>query len=223
MTAPRPLRLAILVSGRGSNMAAIARACAAHTIDAQVASVVADRSDAAGLEAAHALGIDAFAVLPAAHASRAQFEAALAARLDACKPDLVILAGFMRILGDAFVAHYRGRMLNIHPSLLPKYKGLHTHRRALAAGDTVHGCSVHYVTEELDGGPVVLQGRLRIAPGEDEQQLSARVQALEHILYPRTIGWIAAGRLAWRDDGAWLDGKPLTAPITEDFDGPATD
>ncbi|HNR22708.1 MAG TPA: phosphoribosylglycinamide formyltransferase [Steroidobacteraceae bacterium] len=222
MTAPPPLRLAILISGRGSNMAAIARACATRTINARVACVGTDRADAAGLDTARALGIDAFAVLPAAYASRPEFETALAARLDECRPDLVVLAGFMRILGDAFVARYRGRMLNIHPSLLPKYKGLHTHRRALAAGDPMHGCSVHFVTEELDGGPVVLQGRLRVAPGEDEQRLSARVQALEHIVYPRAIGWIAAGRLAWRDDRVWLDDKLLTAPITEDFDGPAT-
>lgn len=223
MSAPPPLRLAILISGRGSNMAAIARACAAGAINARVACVGADRADAAGLGLARSLGIETFTVLPAEHGSRAGFDAALAARLDACKPDLVVLAGFMRILGDGFVAGLRGRMLNIHPSLLPKHKGLHTHRRALAAGDTLHGCSVHYVTEELDGGPVVLQGRLRIAAGEDEARLSARVQALEHILYPRAIGWIAAGRLAWHDDRVWLDGKWLTAPITEDFDAPAND
>src|SRR5690606_8650213 len=136
---------------------------------------------------------------PAAHASRPEFETALAARLDECRPDLVVLAGFMRILGDAFVARYRGRMLNIHPSLLPKYKGLHTHRRALAAGDPMHGCSVHFVTEELDGGPVVLQGRLRVASGEDEEQPSAPIQAMEHILYPRTIGSSAGGRLVCRE------------------------
>mgnify|MGYP001025845201 CR=1 FL=1 len=213
-----PLRLAILISGRGSNMLAIARACAAGAIDAQVAGVIADRADAAGLAAARGLGLEAFALPARDFASRAAFEAALGTRLDALRPELVILAGFMRILGAGFVARYPGRMLNIHPSLLPAYRGLHTHRRVLEAGERLHGCSVHYVTEELDGGPVVLQGRLTVRADEDEQALSARVQAIEHNLYPRAIGWIATGRLAWRDERAWLDGRPLAAPIVEDFD-----
>lgn len=213
-----PLALAILISGRGSNMVAIARSCAAHAIDATVVCVASDREGATGLAAARALGIDTAALSPAAYGTRDAFESALAERLEAAKPDLVILAGFMRILGSRFVARYRGRMLNIHPSLLPKFKGLHTHRRALEAGESVHGCSVHYVTDELDGGPVVLQGRIGVRPDDDEKALSARVQAVEHILYPRSIAWIAAGRLAWRDDRPWLDGRALTAPVVEDFD-----
>jgi len=218
MTQLPPLRLAILISGRGSNMAAIARACASGAIAARVVGVATDRAEAPGLAAARELGLDSFALPSRDFAVRADYDAALAARLDVLQPDLVILAGFMRILGDAFVAHYRGRMLNIHPSLLPKYTGLHTHRRVLEAGDRAHGCSVHYVTEELDGGPVVLQGRIRVRAGDDERSLSARVQAIEHIVYPRVIGWIAAGRLAWRDARVWMDGRALADPIVEDFD-----
>ncbi len=215
---PRPLALAILISGRGSNMAAIARRCAAQEIDATVACVASDRADAPGLATARALGIETAALAPAAYGTRDAFESALGERLDAVRPDLVILAGFMRILGGGFVARYHGRMLNIHPSLLPKFKGLHTHRRALEAGEIAHGCSVHYVTEELDGGPVVLQGQIGVRAGDDEPSLSARVQAIEHILYPRAIGWIASGRLAWRNDRPWLDGHALTTPVVEDFD-----
>ncbi|MGE0582255.1 MAG: phosphoribosylglycinamide formyltransferase [Steroidobacteraceae bacterium] len=216
---PHRPSLAILISGRGSNMLAIAGACARGDIDARVACVASDRPDAAGLGAASALGIETFALALSAHGSREAFEDALGERLDAARPDLVVLAGFMRILGPRFVARYRGRMLNIHPSLLPKFKGLHTHRRALEAREALHGCSIHYVTDELDGGPVVLQGRIRIRAGEDEASLSARVQAIEHILYPRAIGWIAAGRLGWRDGRPWLDGRGLDTPVVEDFDG----
>ena len=218
-----PLSLAILISGRGSNMAAIARSCAAHEIHATIACVGSDRVGAPGLDIARALGIDAFSLAPAAFDARAAWEEALVERLDAARPQLVVLAGFMRILGSGFVAHYRGRMLNIHPSLLPHYKGLHTHRRVLEAGDTHHGCSVHFVTEELDGGPVVAQGRVPVFADDDEQGPSARVQAVEHILYPRTIGWIASGRLAWRDGAPWFDGRPLAAPVVEDFDAPDRD
>ena len=137
--------------------------------------------------------------------------------LDASRPDLVVLAGFMRVLSERFVARYAGRMLNIHPSLLPRYRGLHTHRRVLEAGDREHGASVHFVTAELDGGPIALQSRVPVAPADTEASLSARVQATEHIIYPRVIGWIADGRLVARGDRAWLDGKPLEAPIVEEF------
>jgi phosphoribosylglycinamide formyltransferase-1 len=218
LTRPAPLAIAVLISGRGSNMLAIAQACARGGLGARIACVGSDRNGAPGLGAATALGLETFALTPAAFGSREAFEVALGERLDASRPDLVVLAGFMRILGPRFVAHFRGRMLNIHPSLLPKFKGLHTHRRALEAGETAHGCSIHYVTDELDGGPVVLQGRVPVRAGDDEASLSARVQAVEHILYPRAIGWIAAGRLAWRDERPHLDGRALTAPVVEDFD-----
>jgi phosphoribosylglycinamide formyltransferase-1 len=128
----------------------------------------------------------------------------------------VALAGFMRILDGRFVRRWQGRLLNIHPSLLPAWRGLHTHDRVLAAGERLHGCTVHFVTEELDAGPAVIQGRLAVRPGEDATALSARVQQLEHIIYPRALGWLAAGRLAWRDGSPWLDGRPLHSPVIEE-------
>ncbi|HKT71377.1 MAG TPA: phosphoribosylglycinamide formyltransferase [Steroidobacteraceae bacterium] len=214
---PASLRLVILISGRGSNMAAIARACGDGSIHARVAVVICDRPAVAGVPLARDLGLEAHVVPYRASPDRAAFEAALGETIDAYTPDLVILAGFMRILTPAFVARYAGRMLNIHPSLLPRYPGLHTHRRVLEAGDREHGSSVHYVTAELDGGPVVLQSRITVRTGEPEAQLSARVQATEYIIYPRVIGWIATGRLAWRNDRPWLDGQPLAAPVVEDL------
>lgn len=221
MTPGRRLRLAILISGRGSNMAAIARACEGE-INAEIAVVIADRDGAGGLELARSMGLATEIVRATAFADRAGFDTQLAARIDAYEPDVIALAGFMRILGDAFVRRYRGRLLNIHPSLLPKYKGLHTHRRVIEAGDAHHGCSVHYVTEELDGGPVVAQARVRVRAGESETALSARVQAAEHRIYPRVIGWIAERRLAWGGDGPRLDGAQLTTPLVEEYDADGT-
>jgi phosphoribosylglycinamide formyltransferase 1 len=212
-----PLRLAILISGRGSNMVAIARACAEGQINARVAVVLSERTGVAGLDAARALGIEARVVAWQGNSDRLQFERELGAALAAAQPDLIVLAGFMRILSQQFVESRAGRILNIHPSLLPKYRGLHTHRRVLEAGDRVHGASVHFVTAELDGGPLILQSRVAVRAGDAEDTLSARVQATEHIIYPRVIGWLADGRLAWRDDQPWLDGKPLAAPVVEDF------
>jgi phosphoribosylglycinamide formyltransferase 1 len=212
-----PLRLAILISGRGSNMVAIARACAEGRINARVAVVLSERPGVAGLEAARARGIEAGVVPWPGNAERPRFERDLEAALAAAQPDLIVLAGFMRILSQQFVESRPGRILNIHPSLLPKYRGLHTHRRVLEAGDQVHGASVHFVTAELDGGPLILQSRVAVRAGDTEDTLSARVQATEHIIYPRVIGWLADGRLEWRDDRPWLDGKPLAAPVVEDF------
>jgi phosphoribosylglycinamide formyltransferase-1 len=217
VTGRDPLRLAILISGRGSNMAAIARACAADRINARVAVVLSERPGVAGLDTARALGIEARTVAWRGNAERTQFEGDLDAALTAARPDIVVLAGFMRILSQQFVAARAGRILNIHPSLLPDYRGLHTHRRVLEAGDRVHGASVHFVTAELDGGPLILQSRVAVRPGDTEDTLSARVQATEHTIYPQAIGWLADGRLAWRDERPWLDGKPLDAPIVEDF------
>lgn len=209
-----PLPLAIVISGRGSNMLAIAHACRAGQVDARVVRVIADRDTAAGLVAAGQLGLPT-AVLTAAPGDRSGFESALAQDLDASGAELIVLAGFMKILSASFVARYTGRLLNIHPSLLPHYKGLHTHRRALEEGATDHGASVHFVTAELDGGPVILQSSLRVVPGETEQALSARVQRLEHRIYPQVVGWIASGRLVWRDGAPWLDGAPLTRPVLQ--------
>jgi phosphoribosylglycinamide formyltransferase-1 len=212
-----PLRLAILISGRGSNMAAIAGACAEGRINARVSLVLSERAGVAGLDTARALGIETRAVDWPGATEREQFEHDLDAALAAVRPDIIVLAGFMRILSQRFVESRAGRILNIHPSLLPNYRGLHTHRRVLEAGDRVHGASVHFVTAELDGGPVILQSRVAVRPGDAEDALSARVQATEHIIYPRVIGWLADGRLAWRAGGPWLDGKPLAAPVVEDF------
>ncbi|HVS78150.1 MAG TPA: phosphoribosylglycinamide formyltransferase [Steroidobacteraceae bacterium] len=217
MSGKDPLRLAILISGRGSNMAAIAKACAEGRIAARVALVVSDNPRAAGLETARALGIETCTVAWPGAQDRQEFEHGLDQALEAASPDLIVLAGFMRILSGPFVEARAGRVLNIHPSLLPRYRGLHTHRRVLEAGDRVHGASVHFVTAELDGGPVILQSRVAVLPGDGEDALSARVQATEHIIYPRVIGWVADGRLAWRGGRPWLDGKPLDAPVVEDF------
>lgn len=217
MTGKDPLRLAVLISGRGSNMTAIARACAEGRIGARVALVLSENPLAAGLESAGALGIETRTVAWPGAQNRQEFERGLDEALAAARPDVIVLAGFMRILSGQFVEARAGRILNIHPSLLPNYRGLHTHRRVLEAGDRVHGASVHFVTAELDGGPVILQSRVAVLPGDTEESLSARVQATEHIIYPRVIGWLADGRLAWRDGRPWLDGKPLDTPVVEDF------
>lgn len=215
MMAATELGLAILISGRGSNMTALARACQAGTLAARVAVVIADREGAGGLAAARELGL-ATETVPHAGDTMA-FERALEAAIERYRPGALALAGFMRVLSASFVARHLGRIFNIHPSLLPKYRGLHTHRRVLEAHDTEHGASVHFVTPELDAGPVVLQSRLKVRAGETEASLAARVLATEHVIYPRTLGWFAAGRLVWRDDAAWLDGRRLEAPIVEDF------
>jgi len=197
--ARRPI--VILISGRGSNMLAlIERSCAADS-PYRVAAVLSDNADAPGLRAARDLGIATEAIAPAAGEGRAAYDRRLAATIARHSPVLVVLAGFMRIL------------LNIHPSLLPKYPGLHTHRRVLAAGEKEHGATVHFVTAALDAGPAVIQARLTILPSEDEAHLAARVQTLEHEIYPRAVRWFAEGRLSCHDGKAWLDGTALEAPV----------
>ena len=214
MTAPIPLlRVVVLVSGRGSNLRAIAARAAAGELAVRIEAVVSDRADAGALEWARARGIVTSVLSPRDFADREAYGRALGDIVESHAPQLVVLAGFMRILSDEFVLRFSGRMLNIHPSLLPRYAGLHTHRRALESGDREHGASVHFVTPELDGGPVVLQARVPIVAGDDEDSLAARVLREEHVIYPRCIGWFAAGRLAFRDGAAWLDGKRLDAPV----------
>jgi phosphoribosylglycinamide formyltransferase-1 len=208
-----PLTLAVVISGRGSNMLAIARACAAGKVPARVNCVIADRPTAGGIAIARELGLATRIVDYRGYSERSAFEAALRTAIDASGAELVVLAGFMRILSPAFTAHYAGRLLNIHPSLLPAYKGLHTHRRVLEAGDPAHGVTVHFVTGELDGGPLILQVRVPVLPGDTVDSVSARVQQQEHIIYPEVISWIATGRLRWLPAGPQLDGQPLTAPI----------
>jgi phosphoribosylglycinamide formyltransferase-1 len=212
-----PLQLAILISGRGSNMAAVARACSDAEINARVGVVIADRPGAMGLTVARDLGIEALTVPWQGAAGRAEFERTLSEAIDSRHVDVVVLAGFMRILSPEFTRHYAGRMLNIHPSLLPKYTGLHTHRRVLEAKDAEHGASVHFVTAELDGGPVVLQSKVPVHSGDTEEQLAARVLATEHVIYCRAIGMMADGRLAWDEGRLRLDGKLLDAPLVEKF------
>lgn len=208
-----PLGLAVIISGRGSNMLAIARACQAGLVNARVLRVIADRESAGGIPAAQALGL-ATQVIPAkSFPDKQAFETALAEAIDASGATLVVLAGFMRILSAEFTARYAGRLLNIHPSLLPAYKGLHTHERVLAAGESSHGVTVHYVTAELDGGPLLLQARIAVRPNDTADTLATRVQQREHIIYPRVISWIAAGRLQWRNGEPWLDGTALRQPV----------
>jgi phosphoribosylglycinamide formyltransferase-1 len=209
-------RIVILISGRGSNMEAIVQRCAAEGWPARVAAVVSNRADAKGLEFAAAQGIATAVVDHRAFASREAFDDALAQTIDAFTADVVVLAGFMRILDGGFVRRWAGRLLNIHPSLLPAYRGLHTHRRVLEAGERPHGCTVHYVVEELDAGPVIIQGRLAVRPGEDETALSARVQRLEHSIYARAGGWIADGGVAWRGGTPFMDDEPLTPALVEE-------
>ncbi len=213
-----PLRIAVLISGRGSNMLAIADACAAQRIRAQVVAVIADSPNAAGLDAARARGIPTHHLTAKSYADRCEFDTDLSKLIDSHQPGVVVLAGFMRILGEAFVAARVGALLNIHPSLLPIYPGLHTHRRALAERTVQHGATVHYVTKELDGGPAVLQGRLKVRPDDTETTLSARVNAIEHIIYPRVLDWLASGRLVCPNGAPMLDGNPLHSPLLEDFD-----
>lgn len=198
-------------------MATIARDCLEKRISATVNVVIGDRPAAGGIATARALGIETHVISWQAAADRAAFELTLGRCIDEKNPDLVALAGFMRVLSGPFVERYAGRMLNIHPSLLPKYTGLHTHRRALAAGDNAHGATVHYVTPELDGGPLILQSRVPVEVGDTEATLAARVQATEHVIYPRVIGWISDGRLEWNGGHPMLDGKPLKEPIVEHF------
>jgi len=206
------LPLAILISGRGNNMLAIAQACITGAVRARIVTVIADRPSAAGIAAARGLQLPVTVLSHADYAERSRFEAALAAAIDASGAQLVVLAGFMRILSSGFTRRYTGRLLNIHPSLLPDYAGLDTHRRVLAAGEIQHGVSVHYVNDQLDGGPVVRQARIRVHADDTVDSLSARIHRQEHIIYPQVIGWIADGRLQWRDGAPWFDGRPLLQP-----------
>jgi phosphoribosylglycinamide formyltransferase-1 len=215
------LPVAVVISGRGSNMEAIARAAQLGDSRYRVARVIADRPEAGGLARAAALGIPTAVVPVKSFAHRADFEGALHAEILASGAELVALAGFMRILSPQFVGLLEGRLLNIHPSLLPKYKGLDTHARVLAARDTHHGASVHFVTPELDGGPVVMQGRLEVRAGDTVESISARVHALEHIIYPHVCALIAAGRVEWRRGTVYFDGEPLAAPLIEENDAAA--
>lgn len=204
-------KIVVLVSGQGSNLQALIDACQQGRIAANIVAVFSNNAQAYGLQRAAEAGITAQALDAKAYTDREAFDAALAQAIDQHQPDLVVLAGYMRILSNAFVQRYAGRMLNIHPSLLPKYPGLHTHRQAIDNGDTEHGTSVHFVTEQLDGGPVILQAKVPIFPGDEEDEVIERVQTQEHTIYPLVVSWFVEGRLAMRDNAAWLDGERLPA------------
>jgi len=192
-------RIVILISGRGTNMEAIVQACAAEGWPARVAAVISNRPDAAGLAFARERGIATVAVDHKLFLQREAFDAALAAAIDGFRPDVLVLAGFMRILGDGFVQRFAGRMVNVHPSLLPAFTGLHTHRRAIEAGCKAAGATVHFVTPALDHGPIIAQAVVPVLPGDSEATLAARVLEREHLMYPRAVRWLVQDLL--RVDG----------------------
>jgi phosphoribosylglycinamide formyltransferase-1 len=213
LTAASPRSAAVLVSGSGSNLQALIDATRDGRLALDIVVVASNRPDAKALERAQRAGVATECVVSADFKSRAAFDDALANVLQPYQPDFLLLAGFMRILTPAFVRRYTGRTLNIHPSLLPNYPGLDTHRRVLDAGDPWHGCTVHFVTDRLDGGPPIIQGRVPVLPGDDAEQLAARVLAVEHRIYPQAAEMLASGRLEWRAGKVWLDGQPLLTPL----------
>ncbi len=211
------VRLAILISGRGRNLRALIAAVQDGRIDAEIAAVISNCRNAEGLAFARKAGLVTEVLSHAEFVDRRAFDTALAERLRRYAPDIVALAGFMRVLGEDFVAEFRGRMLNIHPSLLPKYAGLHTHRRALAAGDAEHGATVHFVTSEVDGGAPVIQGRLQIQAGDDEAQLAERVMNdIELKIYPQAVAWMARGELRLIENAAIYKGQRLDRALGMD-------
>ena len=201
----------VLLSGTGSNLQALIDSVRTGDSPVRIRAVISNRADAYGLQRARDAGIDTAVLDHKAFEGREAFDAALVELIDGYQPQLVVLAGFMRILSAGFVRHYQGRLLNIHPSLLPKYKGLHTHQRALEAGDKEHGCSVHFVTEELDGGPLVVQAVIPVELDDTPERLAQRVHSQEHQIYPLAVRWFAEGRLRLGEHGALLDGQPLAA------------
>ncbi|MGA1424258.1 MAG: phosphoribosylglycinamide formyltransferase [Steroidobacteraceae bacterium] len=211
-------RLVVIISGAGSNMLAIDDACRRGSVQADVVCVISNRSDAAGLTKAAERGIPTMLITPISGESRESFDARLAAAIHVAKPDWIVLAGYMRILSAGFVQAFTGRLLNIHPSLLPAHKGLHTHRRVIESHDTEHGATVHFVTAELDGGPRLLRGVLSVHADDTEDTLHRRVQRIEHTIYPEVLALLAQGRLQQTDTGAELDGQPLVEPLERRFD-----
>lgn len=214
-----PLKIAVLASGRGSNLAALLKARDAGSLPVEFVLVGSDKADAPALTLAADAGIATLALSPKGYADRASYDLDLFSRVAASGAELLVLAGFMRVISGAALAAWEGRVLNIHPSLLPKYRGLHTHRRALQAGDAEHGASVHYVTAELDGGPLIAQARIAIETGDNEDSLAARLLPLEHRLLPAVVNLIAQRRLALTGAGVALDGAALRAPLRLTDDG----
>ena len=214
------LKIGVLISGRGSNMMALAEACADPGYPAEIALVLSNEPAAAGLDRAREFGLAAGAVDHRAFADRAGFDAAVTDRLEAAGVELICLAGFMRLFTAGFVEHWRNRLLNIHPSLLPAFKGLNTHERALAAGAKLHGCTVHFVRPELDDGPIVMQAAVPVLPDDTAASLAARVLAQEHRIYPAALRMVAEGavavegeRVVYRKGGGHNDGLPVNPPL----------
>ena len=217
MTVTDTLPVIVLISGGGSNLQALIDGAAAGKLPIEIRAVISNAAGVFGLERAEKAGIETRVLDHRDFPDREGYDQALAGLIERFAPRLLVLAGFMRILTPAFVARFQGRILNIHPSLLPKYRGLHTHRRALDAGETIHGASVHFVTDELDGGPLVLQARVPVKPGDDPDQLAARVLEQEHRIYPQAVRWFAQGRLDLGKDGRpRLDGQALEQPLILD-------
>ena len=208
----KPYRIAVLASGRGSNLQALLDAIASGSLAAEIVGVFSDKSEAHALQRARDAGIPARALSPKAFASRVDFDAALFAAVDEVRPDLIVCAGYMRLIDGAVVDARRGRVINIHPSLLPAFKGLHTHQQALDAATGEHGASIHFVTADLDGGPVIAQARVPVHAGDDADTLAARVLEREHPLLVETVRWFAAGRIALAEDGVHVDGA-MRAPL----------
>lgn len=207
----KPLRLVVLISGSGSNLQALINGQKNGSLPIEIAAVISNRPAVLGLERAQTAAIPTQVLDHKNFSSREAFDAELAAVIDRYDPELVVLAGFMRILSPEFTQHYQGRMLNIHPSLLPKFQGLHTHQRAIDAKETHHGVTVHFVTAELDGGPACIQACVPILPGDDANDLARRVQKQEHLIYPLAVKWFAEGRLHMTDGKAVLDNETLPA------------
>lgn len=210
-------KAAILISGSGTNLQAFVDAAQAGDLDLDLVVVFSNNPNAFGLQRAEDAGISTACIQHADFPDRETFDQAVMDELDRYAPELLILAGFMRILTPAFVAHYAGRILNIHPALLPQYPGLNTHQRVLNAGDEWHGSTVHFVTEELDRGPRILQGRLAVEPGESAEELAKRVQSIEHRIYPEAAAWVGSGRVQFREGRAWIDGAPADEPLMRTF------
>lgn len=208
--------IVVLISGSGSNLQAIMDYIATEKLDAKIELVLSNRPDAYGLQRAAEASIKTAVIDHKAFDSRESFDQAMIEVIDPYKPELIILAGFMRILSSGFVEHYEGRMINIHPALLPAYKGLHTHQRALADGVSHHGASVHYVTPELDSGAVIAQGRVPVLEGDTEELLQQRVHRIEHVVYPEVVKWFAEGRLSYKNHQAYMDGEILNSPVVID-------
>ena len=208
---------AILISGSGTNLQSFIDDVASGELELSLSIVFTNRANAYGLTRARDAGIATACIEHRDYADRQSFDHAVAQTLDKAEPELLLLAGYMRILSPWFVNHYAGRILNMHPALLPAFPGLDTHQRVLDAGDTWHGSTVHFVTDELDAGPRILQGRLTVDAEESADELATRVQAIEHQIYPQAANWFANGRLAYHDGAAWLDGARLDEPIVMDF------